>query len=881
MKFRYSIVTRFALFFTGLLVLCILLTGYLVFRKASGVIVAYSQERITHTSELAEQSFFALLNEVSKDIAVISASPTLQNYVNNPTAKTLDDLERLFRITLENKTAYFQIRLIGIENYGTEVVRFDKNNGEIFVPDTLQQKGDLDYFQETITLSEGEFYFSKINLNEEFGVISNPPTPTVRAASPIFNSEGNMKGILVINIDLGGLYHTLEQISGRKSRLYLIDSEGQYLYAPEAQKQFGLQTENGYNYFKDFRIARDTVILQKNHFRELKDANDNTYLSNSKELSYFQGKRKVYLISSIEQNVLLQSARAVRSESIKILLWVCAISILISLLFARFFSRKINQVTKAIANYDKGITDDMELPTDRKDEIGVLAETFTKMKLKIDRNVQDLNTALRKEQHAKKQRDEFLQNMSHEMRTPLNTILGLTQLLHKRSPRVEQLPIIDSLEKSANNLAGLMYDVLDHQKLVEGKLRISPKPTNIAELLKDIHSSYEYEALQKGLDFYLDLDKKLETNDFLTDPLRLSQIVTNLVVNALKYTPIGKVGLSAKIVSGKTEVLYVQVTDTGIGILPENLNKINERFFREKEDLTGRYGGYGLGLSIVRQLTELFGGTLRAVSKKGSGSEFNVMIPVRVSESPKAQIDTATKTNILPRLGGQYQVLYIEDDLSTIELMRHIFDDGHILLYQTDSVEKASQRTNTHSPDLIISDLMLENKSLEPILTDWIETKKVSCPLILVSALEPEVMGRISAWFFQKPFNTDDLKDTVYRLLGAHEFNAPDFSTIYTNYDNDSAKISKVLQLLREEFETYLNRIKNAENTKSQKEWDGILHKLIAHINTLQLTDLQKVLPQKVKALKKENVSDISNIFAYYLCCIRCEARLNSKDRSS
>lgn len=118
--------------------------------------------------------------------------------------------------------------------------------------------------------------------------------------------------------------------------------------------------------------------------------------------------------------------------------------------------------------------------------------------------------------------------------------------------------------------------------------------------------------MQKGLAFHLNLDKKLEAHNYLTDPLRLSQIVTNLVVNALKYTQKGKVYICAKIVSGKAEALKIKITDTGIGILPENLAKINERFFREKEDLTGRYGGYGLGLSIVRQLPELFGGTSKA-----------------------------------------------------------------------------------------------------------------------------------------------------------------------------------------------------------------------------------------------------------------------------
>lgn len=881
MKFRYSIVTRFALFFTGLLIFSVLLTGYLVFRKASEVIVANSQERIMHTSELAEQSFFALLNEVSNDIALIASSPTLQNYVNGPAGKTISDLDQLFRNTLENKTSYFQIRLIGRENNGKEIIRFDKRDGKIFIPDTLQQKGDLDYFKEALKINEGDLYFSKINLNEEYGLISNPPTPTVRAASPIFNAAGSIMGILVINVDLGILYRTLERISGTESQLFLIDSDGQYLYAPKSQKQFGLQTGKGYNFFTDFMIARDKVVRQERYFGRLEDLQDHTYLSDIKELTYFQGKRKVYLISAIEQNILMQSARAVRADSIRTLLWVCSFSILIFLLFINFFSKKIGQVTKAIANYDKGIIDEMKLPTDRKDEIGVLANTFTKMKTKIDRNVQELNIALKKEQQAKIQRDEFLQNMSHEMRTPLNTILGLTQLLNKQSPKEPQIPIINSLEKSANNLAGLMYDVLDHQKLVEGKLRISPKPTNIAELLKDIHSNYEYEALQKGLDFHLDLDEKLEANNYVTDPLRLSQIVTNLVVNALKYTPKGKVGLQAKVVSGKAEVLEVKIIDTGIGILPENLVKINERFFREKEDLSGRYGGYGLGLSIVKQLTELFGGTLKAVSKKGEGSEFQVTIPLLPSSVPKINHSVSAKQHLLPRLENTYRVLYIEDDAPTLDLMKYILDDEKIVLHHTDTMDGVLESIAMTSPDLIISDLMLEDKSLVSVLKKWVRAKKIICPLILVSALEPETMAQISPLHFQKPFDIQHFKDGIYRVLGANEFNAPDFSKIYLNYDNDPAKLFKVLRLLQEEFATYLERIENVSGTKDQKEWKAILHKLIAHINTLGLTDLKNLLPDKIGDFKAEDLNGIHTVFAYYLCCIRFEEHLNSKARSS
>ena len=275
MNVRYSLATRFALFFTGALIFCILLTGYLVFTKASDVIVSYSKERIDHTSELAEQSFLSLLKEVSDDVAIISSSPVLNNYINSPTQQNFGDIKELFRLTLENKLPYFQIRFIGKENGGQELIRFDKLNDSIFIPDNLQKKGNLDYYQETIQMEKGQVYLSKINLNEEYGTISEPVTPTVRAASPIFDRNNDLVGILVINVDLISFYRDLERISGRESQLLLIDAEGQYLYTPEYQKWFAFQTGKSYNYFTDFKIGKDSVINQANFFGQIKDIQDN------------------------------------------------------------------------------------------------------------------------------------------------------------------------------------------------------------------------------------------------------------------------------------------------------------------------------------------------------------------------------------------------------------------------------------------------------------------------------------------------------------------------------------------------------------------------------------------------------------------------------
>ncbi|WP_159039946.1 ATP-binding protein [Christiangramia fulva] len=874
LKFRHSIVTRFALFFTALIIFSILVSGFIVFQKASAVIIDYSKENLKHSSEMAEQSFYSLLKEVSNDVAVIAESPSLKNYINNPSEENSGDVENLFRITLENKEDYFQIRYIGIENNGKEIIRYEKLNDKVSKADTLQEKGDREYFLETLHIAPGEFYFSPINLNEEYGVISDPPTPTLRAASPIFNNNGKVMGVLVINVDMSRLYAKFKQISRQSSQFYLVDKNGQYLYSPNREEQFALQKHTDHNFFSDYNI-----VLNQDHHFELVRNGSQSYLTYLKELEYFRGKRKIYLVTSIKQNILLASERAVQLYSLRTLLLVCIISILISWLFTNFFSKKINQITKAISNYESDPGSEIMLPVNRKDEIGVLANSFLKMKKRINNNVKELNTALKKEKQAKRQRDEFLQNMSHELRTPLNSILGLTQILHKQSTSEAQRNIIASLEKSAKNLAGLVYDVLDHQKLVEGKLQIAYKPVNIARLLKDIHSTYQFEALQKGLSFSLVIDKKLEENKYLTDPLRLSQIITNLVVNAVKYTREGEISLSAEVKSGKNARLEIKISDTGIGILEENLSRINDRFFREKEEMDGRFGGYGLGLSIVKQLTELFGGSLKAISAKGKGSEFTINIPVE-KVNVKKKLKSSSSRYILPKFKKTYNLLYIEDDLSSAEMMKYILDDDKLLIKKVDKIESAREILENGQVDLVISDLMLEDVNLTDILKEWISFQKLKAPIIVLSALEAKEVEKITSLYFQKPYDIFHVQDLVYYVLGKNEFQAPDLSNIYNNYDHDPEKVSKVLKLLHEEFGTYLKRINDAAESKNQKDWKAILHKLVANLNNLKLSRLKETIPEEVSELDEEKLEFIRQNFAYCQCCFRNERRFNLRDRS-
>src|SRR5690606_33184770 len=221
-----------------------------------------------------------------------------------------------------------------------------------------------------IQMKEGELYISRISVNEEYGGVDDEYVPTLRAASPVYDGDGQLFGLVVMNVDLRRLYKPFEHVSAAGRRLYLIDEQRQYLYSPDAARQFGVQLGHGYSFLTDFDVPVDSLIRTSGTL-SLNDRDHDVYLSFVKEFSYFKGLRKVYLVTALEENALLRSARIVRTESIQTLLWVCLFSLLLSYFFTRLLSRRINRITDATSRYG-GTDQDIRLPEKRNDEIGVL-----------------------------------------------------------------------------------------------------------------------------------------------------------------------------------------------------------------------------------------------------------------------------------------------------------------------------------------------------------------------------------------------------------------------------------------------------------------------------------------------------------------------------
>lgn len=258
----------------------------------------------------------------------------------------------------------------------------------------------------------------------------------------------------------------------------------------------------------------------------------------------------------------------------------------------------------------------------------------------IARDISKLKEAQRELFHAKEKaeqasitKSEFLSVMSHEIRTPMNAVIGLAHFLMEEDPRPDQLENLKTLQFSAENLMGLINDILDYSKIESGKVELEEVPFDLRNLLHRIVHSHSFQAHEKALRISCEIDEAIP-EQLIGDPVRLGQIVNNLVSNAVKFTERGsiRVVLQQSILqNGKSAILF-RFEDSGIGIPEEKLETIFEAFTQASSSTTRKYGGTGLGLAIVRRLVELHGGVINVRAGKSSGSIFEFTIEFKFVE---------------------------------------------------------------------------------------------------------------------------------------------------------------------------------------------------------------------------------------------------------
>jgi CheY-like chemotaxis protein len=261
---------------------------------------------------------------------------------------------------------------------------------------------------------------------------------------------------------------------------------------------------------------------------------------------------------------------------------------------------------------------------------------------------------------ATRAKSAFLATMSHEIRTPLNGVLGMAQAMARDELSGRQKERLDVIRQSGESLLAILNDVLDLSKIEAGKLELEATEFDIAELARAAHATFAATAQAKGVAFELTVERAAK-GVYIGDSVRVRQILYNLVSNALKFTDKGHVKVT---VGRERRALTITVCDSGIGIAPEKLTSLFQKFEQADASTTRRYGGTGLGLAICRDLAEMMGGTIRAEAQLGQGATFTVELPLKRSAraAPRRMRRTGKRLEAATMEGRALRVLAAEDN---------------------------------------------------------------------------------------------------------------------------------------------------------------------------------------------------------------------------
>lgn len=396
---------------------------------------------------------------------------------------------------------------------------------------------------------------------------------------------------------------------------------------------------------------------------------------------------------------------------------------------------------------------------------------------KRDQLTADFEAAIEKANKSSEVKSEFLSTMSHEIRTPLNAVIGMTDLLIMGGPRPDQKENLEVLKFSAGNLLSIVNDVLDFNKIESGKLIFEKIRLNLPDLMTNICGGLAITARQKGLNFTLNVDNALQEKALFGDPTRITQIVFNLVNNAIKFTTQGDILVKVKCIEDRHDRLTVNfmVKDSGIGIQQNRLDVIFEPFTQESVSTTRQYGGTGLGLAIVKRLLELQGIKINVNSAVNEGSEFsfNMEFPVATEKVPPPSSKAVTEPQNEADSFTSLRVLIAEDNPVNVMLMKKLLSKWNITPFIAENGERAVEFVQYGNFDVILMDLQMPvmngfDAAIE--IRKMADPQKANIPIIALTAsalfdIKERVYNSGMNDYVSKPFKPAELLEKIQNLV--------------------------------------------------------------------------------------------------------------------
>lgn len=765
MKFK-SIASRIIFSVVPVIALFTFLYVLITYQTANEQINAQFNERMRESLDSASLSIHTELvmnANIAESLAIYAETCSLASIENGELAAFLLRMIPSNKNTVGGGIWFEPYALYKDKRYFGPYV-YVKNGQAIFAPE----------YEEAVDYHSTEWYRNGKNSKGETvwsNVYYDPVADVTMITStvPFDDKNGHFRGVTTSDMALTDIKAISSAISiGQTGRAFILGANGEYI-----------------SFFDDSRTINmritddpDQALADLGKLALSTDNGSASIIWNGRQFRAF-----FTLIPETHWHLIVMIDTAEVGQSANDIVLTLAVVPIVGLLLATIciilVSRRLTKVADKVNHFaDRAASGDLSERIDitEHDEFGLMEDRLNAMMDKMAEMSERSEKMLQVAQSASRAKTEFLSKMSHEMRTPMNAIMGMLQVAERTGDNEKIRDCMDKINHASNNLLDLINNILDMAKIEANKLELDPVNFSIQDVFDSAGKVFWVQTEAKHLTMTMELDPSVP-HIINADRFRYSQVLTNLLSNAVKFTPSGgQIAVSARVLEERSDTLIIetQVADTGIGIAPEKADKLFLSFEQADSSISRKYGGTGLGLTISKSLSELMGGRIWFEPNNPAGSRFLYTIVARMADETK--LDFAPSAEDQPPKSYDFtgkRILLAEDVAINREVVAALLEGTGIELDYAENGREACEKfaASPDKYDLIFMDIQMpEMDGLTATRQIRQMDKKHRVPIVAMSAnaFKEDVEASLSAGMdghLSKPVNRELLLDTLDTML--------------------------------------------------------------------------------------------------------------------